>query len=338
MTDFFNSLIQIMMPFMAAFIFAYILEPITKRLVNAKVPKGIAALMTLFIGLGAGIIIFLLLLSLIQREAPLIKSQFPMLIQNAQNTLDPLLAKFNITLDWVDLKNEIHAHFVSKITDNADLVVAQTTDALIKSSGSILGLFANSVLVIFVLFYLLLEWDHFLSLIANLVPFRFRETFFGLVSEVDELLSHYLRGQILLMLVLAIFYSIGLSLIGLKSAIPLGVFTGLVSFIPYVGIAISILLTLLSAILQFGPGDALLAVLVLYGVGQMLEQFFLTPRLVGESIGLHPVAVVLAIMVLGQFLGFLGILLAFPISAICLVGIRHLLKMYRSSEFYNSKS
>jgi predicted PurR-regulated permease PerM len=338
MSDFFSGITQIMMPFVAAFIFAYILEPLTKRLIALKIPRSLAALVTLLIGVCAAVTIVLLLLNLMNRELPLIKAQFPDWITSVQSTIDPFLAKFDLELDWASIKEQAQATITSKISDNANAIFTKSLGTILKSSGSILGFFANTALVLFVLFYLLLEWDTFLGMISELIPHRFRETFFKLVGEVDILLSQYLRGQILLMLSLAIFYSIGLYMIGLASAVPLGVFTGLVSFIPYVGIAISVSLTLMSALLQFGPGNAILAVAVLYGAGQMIEQFFLTPRLVGESIGLHPVAVIFAIMVFGHFLGFFGILLAFPMSAICLVAIRHLRANYFSSEWFKSKS
>ena len=192
--------------------------------------------------------------------------------------------------------------------------------------------------LLFVLFYLLLEWDTFLNMIAELIPVRFRETFFKLAKEVDVLLSHYLRGQVLVMIVLACFYSLGLLLIGVQSAIPLGMFTGLVTFIPYVGFLISFILSAMATLLQFGPGNALIAVLALYGVGQLLEGFVLTPRLVGERIGLHPVAVLFALMVFGQLFGFFGILLAFPMSAICLVTIRHFKHKLLTSQWFNSNT
>jgi predicted PurR-regulated permease PerM len=338
MSDFFTGLTQILMPFLAAFIFAYILEPLTKRFVKSRVPKGLAAFITLLIGVLAAGIIVLLLLNLVHRELPLIKSQFPIWLVDAQGTIDPLLEKFDISLDWTVIREEAQAHITSQISDNANTIVTKSLATFVKSSGSILGFFANSVLVLFVLFYLLLEWDSFMSMLANLIPVRFRQRVFAFVSEVDGLLSHYLRGQILLMFALAVFYSVGLLLIGVHSAIPLGVFTGLVAFIPYVGFMISFVLSLLAALLQFGPGQTLLAVVVLFGIGQFLEGFFLTPRLVGERIGLHPVAVLFALMVFGQLFGFIGILLAFPMSAICLVGIKHLKAHILSSEWFNSNT
>ncbi len=338
MTDFISSFMEIMMPFLAAFIFAYILEPLTKRLLKGGIPRAFAALISLLIGVLASLIILMLLLNLINHEVPLIKAQFPIWLKNTQEWLEPKLASFNIALDWNMIREHAQSTITSQISDNANTLVTKSLGTILKSSGSVLGFFANTVLVLFVLFYLLLEWDAFLKMISALIPVRFKKTSFSLIKEVDVLLSQYLRGQILLMLVLACFYSIGLSLIGVQSAIPLGVFTGLVAFIPYVGFLLSFTLSLLATFLQFGPGNVIIAVLILYGVGQFLEGFVLTPRLVGERIGLHPVAVLFALMVFGQMFGFFGILLAFPMSAICLVAIKHLKSRFLSSEWFNTNS
>jgi predicted PurR-regulated permease PerM len=336
MSDFFHTFIQLLLPFLAAFIFAYILEPVTKKFVQLGLPKALAAFFTLCLGVIVGVLIFLLLLNLIHREVPLIKSQFPFWIKNIQEMLDPLLTRFEISLDWNSIKSQVQSHISAQISDNANTIVTQTLEAIVQSSGSILGFIAHLLLVLFVLFYLLLEWDTFLRMIGDLIPCRYRLTISTLLGEVDQLLSQYLRGQLLVMLVLAIFYSIGLRMIGLESAIPLGVFTGLVAFVPYVGILMSVSLSLTSALLQFGPSNDLLAVLALYGSGQFLEGFFLTPRLVGERIGLHPVGVLFALTVFGQFFGFFGILLALPSAAICLVSIRYFKQRYQSSKWFNS--
>jgi predicted PurR-regulated permease PerM len=338
MSDFFSSLVSILMPFIVAFILAYILEPFTEKLVKLKLPRALAALISVLLGVFASLAILVLLLNLLQHEIPLIKTQFPIWLKSIQEWLEPKLETFNISLDWTVIREQAQSQITSQISDNANTLVTKSLGTLIKSSGSLAGFFANTVLVIFVSFYLLLEWQEFIKLIADLVPVRFRNTLFRLIQEVDVLLTHYLRGQMLLMLVLAAFYSIGLSIIGVKSAIPLGVFTGLVAFIPYIGFLISFMLSVMATILQFGPGNALIAVLALYGVGQFLEGFVLTPRLVGERIGLHPVAVLFALMLFGQIFGFFGILLAFPMSAICLVTIRYWKSKLFNSSWFNKNS
>lgn len=172
-----------------------------------------------------------------------------------------------------------------------------------------------------------------------LLPPRWRTHVHALREEMDALMGQYLRGQLLVMLILAVYYSVGLSLAGFRLALPIGVFTGLAVCIPYLGFGIGLLLALLAGLLQFaavGVSYPLVSVAVVYGIGQVIESFVLTPRLVGERIGLHPLGVILALMLFGQWLGFWGILIALPCAACVTVLGRHLLKHYRDSAFFTS--
>lgn len=338
MSDFFDSFMHILMPFLAAFIFAYMLEPLTQRMVKLGLYRSLAACLSVLVGLVMSALIVLLLLNLLQHEIPLIKTQFPLWLKGAQEWLEPKLANFNIQLNWALIRETVQSQITSQFSDNANTIVTQSLGAILKSSSSVLGFLANTILVLFVLFYLLLQWQNFLQAVCDLIPLRLKTTVIRLTQEVDVLLSHYLRGQILLMLVLAGFYSLGLLIIGVDSAIPLGMFTGLVAFIPYIGFLMSFVLSLLATLLQFGPGNELLAVFILYVIGQLFEGFYLTPRLVGEKIGLHPVAVLFSLMIFGELFGFFGILLAFPMSAICLVTIKHYKTKFLSSTWFNRHS
>jgi len=207
-------------------------------------------------------------------------------------------------------------------------------ETVLASGSSVLGGFVNFILILFVLFYLLIDWDHFFALLKQLIPIRYQVTAQTLVSETDGLLSQYLRGQMLVILIMAVFYSAGLSLTGMQGALGLGVFTAIVIIIPYIGIALGLVLAVLSVILQFGFGSELIVVLVIFGIGQVLEGFFLTPRLVGERIGLHPVAVLFALLIFAKLFGFFGVLLALPASAIVLVLIRFAWSLYEQSTWY----
>lgn len=327
---------EILTPFLAAFILAYILEPITLKLVAWKFPRSLAALITLLFGLLIGISLVLLLLNLLQNEIPLIKKQFPQWVISLQEWAAPKLASLDIHLDWNELRTKITHKITSQISDNANTLVTSTLDTVLQSSGSILGGVANLILVLFIVFYLLLDWKHFFETIRDLIPFKFRATVTRLAMEVDELLSQYLRGQVIVMLILSCLYAAGLWMIGIHGAIALGVFTGLVVIIPFIGILMGLALSAMAAFLQFGTGNELISTLALFGVGHSLENFFLTPRLVGERIGLHPVAVLFALMVFGQLFGFFGILLALPLSAVCLVMIRFLKEHYTTSEWFRS--
>jgi predicted PurR-regulated permease PerM len=331
-----DPMTEILTPFLAAFILAYILEPITLKLVKWRVPRSLAAFITLLFGLAIGISLLLLLLNLLQNEIPLIKKQFPHWIIGLQEWAAPKLASLDIHLDWNELRTQITQKITSQISDNANTVVTSTLDKVLQSSSSILGGLANLILVVFIIFYLLLDWKNFFETLRELIPFKYKATVTRLALEVDELLSQYLRGQLTVVVILSALYSAGLWFIGIHGGIALGVFTGLVVIIPFVGILMGLLLSTMAAFLQFGTGSQLISTLTLFGLGHTLENFFLTPRLVGERIGLHPVAVLFALMFFGQLFGFFGILLALPLSAACLVVIRFIREKYVTSEWFRS--
>ena len=199
---------------------------------------------------------------------------------------------------------------------------------------AVLGWLATFVLIPVVLFYLLLDWHSLLARLKNGIPRRWVGMTSGLALEVDSLLAQYLRGQLTVMLVLAAYYSIALTLFGFDVALPVGLITGLLVFIPYLGFGLGLILATIAAVLQFDGFHGLIAVALVYGFGQVLEGFFLTPRLVGERIGLHPLAVIFALLAFGQVFGFVGVLLALPASAIVMVAIRHVRRLYLNSSFY----
>jgi predicted PurR-regulated permease PerM len=325
---------EIFTPFLAAFILAYILRPAFLWLEGHRMPAIVAAGLSVIFGLGVVIAILSLFIGLLKTEIPLIKEQLPDWIANTQAWLGPKLAELNLNVDWGALKTTASQKISTHISDNADSLMTSTLETVLMSGSSVIAAFVNSILIIFVMFYLLIDWDHFFSLIKKIVPVRAQETVHHLAMHTDGLLSQYLRGMVIVISIMSAFYSIGLSLIGIKGAVALGVFTALMIVIPYIGITLGLTLAVLSAILQFGIGTELVAVLIIYGIGQLLEGFFLTPRLVGERIGLHPVAVLFALLLFGKLFGFFGVLLALPISAVSLVLVQYLWSVYTQSSWY----
>lgn len=328
---------EIFTPFLAAFILAYALRPIAMRLEGLRIPRALAATMTIIFGLSLISGLFLLLINLLGHEIPLIKTKLPIWVQNTQAWLEPILTEYQIDFDWAELRETITQKVTTHFSTNADALVSSTLDTILLSGGSVVHAFVNIVLILFVLFYLLIDWNHFFKLLEGFIPPRFIDTARHLCMHTDGLLSQYLRGQILVILIMAAFYSIGLSFVGMEGAIALGVFTGLMIIIPYIGITLGFTIGIMSVILQFGFGSELLWVLAIFGLGQFLEGFFLTPRLVGERIGLHPVAVLFALIIFGKLFGFFGVLLALPASAVSLVLIQFGWSLYIKSTWYQGK-
>jgi predicted PurR-regulated permease PerM len=325
---------EIFTPFLAAFILAYALRPVCLWLERHRLPRAAAAGIAMIIGLVVIFFILGLFISLLKTEIPLIREQLPTWIQNTQSWLGPKLSEFNIHIDWTTLKTSATQKITEHLSDNSDALMSSTVSTVLMSGSSVIAGFVNAVLILFVMFYLLIDWNHFFSLVKNIVPVRAQETVHHLAMHADGLLSQYLRGMLIVISIMSVFYSVGLGIIGIKGAVALGVFTALMIVIPYIGITLGFTLAILAALLQYGPGGAIISVLVLYGLGQFIEGFFLTPRLVGERIGLHPVAVLFALLLFGKLFGFFGVLLALPISAVGLVLLQYTWTRYLQSSWY----
>ena len=323
----------VLAPFVVAAVLAYVLHPLVLRLQAWRLPQTLAVVLVEVLALLALLGLFLLLVPVLVREWPLLRQQLPVLLDRLGDVLQPLLAQWGIewSLDLSDLK----AQLMTWLSDNREDWMAPVLASL-KVGGSVaLALAGYAVLVPVALFFLLHDWDRLVGLLFDLVPPRWRAAVDGFAHECDTVLGEYLRGQLLVMLALAVFYASGLSWFRLELALPIGVFTGLAVFVPYLGFGVGLLLALLAGLLQFAaPGHAVLMVAVVYGLGQMVESFVLTPRLVGERIGLHPLAVILALMAFGQLLGFVGVLIALPASAVLLVALRRLRQAYLASALY----
>lgn len=319
--------------FLAAFILAYALRPVATRLQGIGIPKNLAAIFTIFLGFSLILGLSLLLASILQKEIPALRNQLPIWLKQIQETLTPLLDRLPIDLSWTDIQKISQEKISAHISNNTDNLITTTIGTILSSGQNLLTSLLSFVLIMFVMFYLLAQWDAFISRIKSIIPPRYSLEISQICSEIDDLLSQYLRGQMLVITLLAIYYAIGLHAIGVAGAVALGILTGVAILIPYVGFTVACCLATLSAALQ-GGNLQIISVLILYFSGQLLEGFFLTPKLVGERIGLHPVLVIFALILFGGWFGFFGILLALPISAIVLVLSQHGLAKYKASAWY----
>jgi predicted PurR-regulated permease PerM len=199
---------------------------------------------------------------------------------------------------------------------------------------AVLGFLASAFLVPIVMFYLLQDGPHMVGRLRRMVPRPMLARILRIMRDIDSVLSEFLRGQLSVMLLLALFYSVGLWLAGVKFALPVGVITGLLAFIPFVGFGGGLLLAILAALLQAEGWPPLIGVAVVYTLGQVIESYALTPYLVGERIGLHPLAVIFSLMAFGQLFGFVGVLVALPASAAILVALREVRTAWLASRLY----
>jgi predicted PurR-regulated permease PerM len=322
----------VLTPFLLGAILAYILQPGVSWLASKRVPRSIAALLMMLLLVVLATFLLVLVLLVVQQEGPQIKVQVPLLLVKLHDLLQPRLDALGvgINLDFNGIKDLVTSQFAV----STDTIMATLWTSVRTSGNVMITVIGNLVLTPLVLYYLLYDWKRMLGRVANAIPRRWLPKTLGLATEIDQMLSQYLRGQLLVMGVLAAYYTVGLGIARFEIALPVGIFTGLAVFIPYIGYAIGLVLALLAATLQFGTWYGFGAVAVIYGVGQVLESFFLTPRLVGERIGMHPLAVIFALLAFGQLFGFFGVLLALPMSAIILTGLRELRRIYLASALY----
>jgi predicted PurR-regulated permease PerM len=322
--------------FLAAFILAYVLRPVFTCFLALRAGKTLSAALTVLIGFLGILGLILLFISVLQRELPALRQQLPTWLELTQKSLQPWLDTLAINFDLKKIQEIIQSRISEQLSNNADAIISSGLSTILNSSQSILGSLFGLVLIVFIVFYLVGQWDEFFKKLSPLIPPRWSPLVKQILVEIDQLLSQYLRGQLLVITVLSIYYSVGLYLLGITGALALGLFTGIAIFIPYIGYGVGLILALLSVLLQAETGGSFLAVLTLYIVGQAIESFILTPKLVGEKIGLHPVLVVFALILFGSWFGFFGILLALPMSAIILVLCKHAVQAYQNSAWYNN--
>lgn len=323
----------VLTPFVAAAILSYVLAPGVAGLQARRVPRPVASVVMILAAISIIFILLLVLVPLVQKEFQLIRDQLPTLVATVTGTTLPWLNEhlgLELTLDPIAIRDWLRAQLAGSSEDILGAVMRY-----VRSGGSAAIEVISLVLLVPVLvYYLLVDWPRITERTRELVPRRWSEGLGSALHETDDLLGQYLRGQLLVIAALALWYCVGLFFVGLDTWLPLGILTGLLAFVPYLGYGLSLILALIAGMLHLGPLQGAVSVGVVYLIGQLLENYWLVPRLVGERIGLHPVAVVFALFAFGALLGFVGILLALPLAAIALVCLRRLRIAWLSSDFY----
>ncbi|HLF95947.1 MAG TPA: AI-2E family transporter [Methylococcaceae bacterium] len=327
-------LAPILMPFAMAGLLAYLGDPLADRLETRGLGRT-AAVASVF---AAMTLVLVLLLVLV---VPLLEEQIAALIDNLpayanwveKNLLPWLRQHLGLQRKLLDMNNL--TKMLTEHWQQAGGVAASLLQSVSASGLAVLHWLMNLILVPVVTFYLLRDWDTLVHHAHDLLPRRVTDTAARLAGEADEVLGAFLRGQFFVMLAMAGIYSVGLWIVGLNVALLVGVIAGLISFIPYMGPIVGISAAGIAALVQFEDLNYLAYVGIVFGVGQMLEGMVLTPRLVGNKIGLHPVAVIFSVLAGGQLFGFLGILLALPVASVVMVLIRHLHDLYKESALYS---
>ena len=322
----------ILTPFVAAGILAYICSPLVQRLCAWKMPRTLAVVLAMGGLLLLFCLLLLIMLPLLEKEIGRFVTRLPDWIDAARLHLLPQLQQwFGVDLQWDSqaVKDMLLSHWQS-----AGGVAAKLLPWLGSSGGAIIAVLINLLLIPVAMFYLLRDWNNLVKHVDDLLPRHSHAKVNEILAEVDRILAEFLRGQISVMLLMSAYYSIVLWLVGLEFALPIGIVAGMLVFIPYLGMIVGLTLATLAAVMQFPGFSDVLWVWGVFVAGQMIEGMVVTPWLVGDRVGLHPLAVIFALLAFGHLFGFFGVLLALPLSAILLVALRHGRAWYLTSEMY----
>ena len=326
----------VLMPFAIGAMLGYLGDPLADRLERWGLGRTLAATLVFLVLLVAFIGVLLLLIPLVVRQVESVIQNVPHYLQWAQETAWPWL-QTRLHLDPHALDSDrllaMAKEHMGSVGDIATMLLGRVT----RSSVGIALWLTNLVLVPVVAFYLLRDWDRLVSTIDRMLPRSIEPTVAHLARESSVILGAFVRGQLLVMLALGAFYGGGLALVGLSVGPLIGMVAGLLSFVPYLGFIIGFVAAMIATLVQFGDWTHVLLVCGVFAVGQLLEGYVLVPKLVGDKIGLHPVAVIFAVMAGGYLFGFLGVLLALPAASVMMVLLRYLLERYRMSELYNEE-
>ncbi|NNF16531.1 MAG: AI-2E family transporter [Gammaproteobacteria bacterium] len=324
------QLAPILTPFVAAALLAYLCDPLVDRFEKLKLNRTSAVFSSLFIILLFMSSVFLLIVPMVSEQGSALASKFPGYILWIENHWLPTIK------EWMGIEDSTQKIGLAAVfRDYGDKIAQLLSGALgtvSRSGGAILTTLLNVVLIPVLTFYMLRDFDILVAKAGKLVPPSKRDRVFLIARESDAALSNFLKGQTVVMLGLALIWSVGLSIVGLEYALAIGVLSGLLSFVPYLGPAVGLLLGGVSALVQSPDLWMLAGVIAVFVVSQMIENYFLTPKFVGDRIGLHPVMVIFSVMAGGQLFGFFGVLLALPVAAVGTVLLRHFFEWFAYKE------
>ncbi len=322
----------VLMPFVAGLAVAYFLDPVADRLEKWGASRAVATsliLLAFFFTVAGGLV---LLFPLLQGQVVGLAARLPDLISALRDQAEPLLRQLQAGLpaDALDRLGEAAGAYAGEAVHWITRLLAD----LWSGGMAFISLLSLVVITPVVAFYLLRDWDLIVARLDSLLPMDMAPTIRQQVSEIDGAIAAFVRGQATVCLVLSIYYGAGLTLIGLQSGLIVGIGAGLISFIPYFGAAMGLIVGLGIAIAQFGDWQPVVLVAAVFALGQTAESYLLTPKLVGEKVGLHPVWLIFALLAGGALFGFTGVLLAVPAAAVIGVMVRFGLSRYKDSSLY----
>lgn len=324
----------ILLPFVAGLMLAYLLDPLADRLERLGIGRLGASLLILLISILAFGLVLLLIMPVVGRQLTILSGDLPGYVARLQAFIVDRAGPLVERLGGRDAINDLQSSVGDLVGQGTSWLIG-FLKSLWSGSQAIVGAISIFVVTPVVAFYLLLDWDRMVATVDRCVPPRHRTTVRGLALEIDRAIAGFVRGQAAVCCLLGTFYAVGLSLVGLNFAILIGLASGLLTFIPYVGSFTGLILSLGVALVQFWPDwSMILVTLGVFAAGQFLEGNIVSPKLVGEAVGLHPVWIMFALFAFGSLFGFVGLLIAVPLAAAIGVLARFAVGRYLASPLY----
>ncbi len=323
-----------LMPFIAGMILAYLVDPLANRLERwgASRPLAVSAVfLVLLVLLAVGLLV---LIPLLVQQLRQFGQMIPGIFEWLESVLAPQIQAwtgFDVGAELDNVQATLAEHW-----QDAGGYLAQVLGQVGRSGMAFVTWVTYVSLIPVVTFYLLLDWNRLMGSLRDLLPRGWEADAVRLAGRCDDVLSAFLRGQLLVMLSLGVIYGLGLTLMGVRFGVLIGLISGLASIVPFLGFIVGISIALIVAFFQFGTWLALLGVVAVFSTGQVIESTLLQPKLLGDRIGLHPVAVIFAVLAGGNLFGFTGVLLALPAAAVIMVLLRELNDRYKSSTLYDA--
>jgi predicted PurR-regulated permease PerM len=329
---------EILLPFIAGFVLAYFLDPVADRIEKLGFSRSFATSSILLLAILTLVLAVLLVLPVLSEQALKLAADLPGLVQSLAAKIDSFAPK---TLkDFLAKSGTNATGSLGDIAGKATSWLATVLSSIWSGGTALVNVMSLLVVTPIVSFYLLLDWDRIVAKVDGWLPRDYVETVRSIAREINTAMAGFIRGQGTVCLLLGLFYAIGLSLAGLKFGLAIGFGAGLLSFIPYVGAIFGGVVAIGVGLVQFFPDDLTSVALVvgIFVIGQFVEGNFLSPKLVGGSIGLHPVWLMFALFAFGYLFGFVGLLLAVPMAAACGVLVRFALRQYLGSKLYHGRT
>lgn len=324
----------ILMPFVVGIMVAYFLDPVADWLQRHRFSRGISTLIITVVFFALLALMIALAVPFIADQLEVLLTSLPQAITEQQQKLEPVV---NSWLHRID--PTLYATFTEQLKDASKTVLSESVGfarGVMESGLAAINLISLLFITPVVTFYFLKDWDVMVKRIHDLLPRRHEKTIKAQMDKIDHTLSGYLRGQTNVCLLLGTFYAVGLTAVGLNGGALIGFVTGIATFVPYVGMLLGTVIGLSVAYLQFGDLEGVLMVAAVFAAGQIIEGNFVTPKLVGDKVHLHPVWLIFGMLAGGALFGFLGVLLAVPVTAVIGVLVRFFVGEYQKSRYYKA--